>query len=182
MTKQDQNQADFLTEEGTSLYQAKKYLQAADCFSRAAEEHDASGESLLAAEMRNNQSVSLLMAKKPRLALEAVVGTSTLFREAGKLTETGMALANEATALKELGDKEKALEIFTQAAECFQSANQEDLYLQTMQSVSGLKFQSRNMIGALFSMQEGLERLEKPTWRQKLLKNLLKIPDNLLNK
>ena len=132
--------------------------------------------------MRNNQCVSLLLAKKPRLAIEAVQGTSALFLEAGQITNAGMALANEATALKELGEKESAIELFTQAAELFRSVDEEDLYLQTMQSVSGIKLKSRNLIGAIFSMQEGIDGIEKPTWRQKLLRNLLKIPDNLLNK
>jgi hypothetical protein len=132
--------------------------------------------------MRNNQCVSLLLARKPRLAIEAVQGTNALFLDAGQMTKAGMALANEATALKDLGDKESALERFTQAAEVFRSADEEDLYLQTMQSVSGLKLKSRNLVGAVFAMQKGIDGIEKPTWRQKLLKNLLKIPDNLLNK
>lgn len=182
MTKQDQNQADFLTNEGKSLYQAKKYLPAAESFSKAAAGYDGLGNILMAAEMRNNQCVSLLLAKKPRLALEAVQGTSALFLEAGQITKAGMALANEAIALKDLGEKESAIARFTQAAELFRSVDEEDLYLQTMQSVSGLKLKSRNLIGAVFSMQQGIDGVEKPTWRQKLLRSLLKIPDNLLNK
>lgn len=182
MTTQDQNQADLLAEEGKSLYQSKKYLPAADSFSRAAEKYDSSGKTLLGAEMRNNQCVSLLLAKKPRQAMEAVIGTSQLFLEADQKIKAGMALANEATALRDLGEKESALDKFTQAGELFRSEGEEELYLQTMQSVSGLKLQTRNVIGALFSMQNGLEGVDKPNWRQKLLKNLLKIPDNLLNK
>ena len=182
MTKQDQDQVDFLTEEGKSLYQAKKYLPAAEAFSQAAEAYDVLGKTLLAVEMRNNQCVSLLLAKKPQKALEVVQGTSSLFIEAGKIKEAGMALANEATALKDLGENELALEAFTRAGDLFQSGGEEDLYLQTMQSVSGLKLRSRNLTGALFSMQKGLEGIEKPTWRQKLLKKLMDIPDNLLNK
>ena len=182
MKKQGQDQADFLAEEGKSLYQAKRYLPAAESFSKAATEYDALGDVLLGAEMRNNQCVSLLLAKKPRQAVEAVQGTSALFLEAGQMKKAGMALANEATALQDLGEKKSALELFTQAAELFQAANEEDLYLQAMQSVSGLKLKSRNLVGAIFSMQKGIDGVEKPTWKQKLLKNLLKIPDNLLNK
>jgi tetratricopeptide (TPR) repeat protein len=182
MTKQDQTQADFLAEEGKSLYQAKKYLPAADSFSQSAAAYDASGYPLLGAEMRNNQCVSLLLAKKPRQAVEVVQGTGELFIKAGQITKAGMALANEATALKDLGDNESALETFTRAGDLFLSVDEEDLYLQTMQSVSSLKMKSRNVLGALFSMQKGLEGIEKPTWKQKLLKNLLKVPDKLLNK
>lgn len=182
MANQDQTQADFLVEEGKSLYQAKKYLKAAESFSQASEVYDTEDKSLLAAEMRNNQCVSLLMAKKPNQALDAVQGTSTIFIEAGQMKEAGMALANEATALKDLGEKESALEAFTKAGEIFLSLDEDELYMQTVQSISSLKFQSRNLTGAVFSMQKGLEGVEKPTWRQKLLKRLIKIPDNLLNK
>ena len=89
MTKQDQNQADFLADEGKSLYQAKKYLPAAESFSKAAAGYDELGNPLLGAEMRNNQCVSLLLAKKPRLAIEAVQGTSALFLEAGQIENAG---------------------------------------------------------------------------------------------
>ena len=56
------------------------------------------------------------------------------------------------------------------------------MYLQTKQSISALKMKTRNVIGALFSMQEGLDELEKPNLRQRLLRSLLKIPQNLINK
>ena len=182
MTKQDRDQADFLANEGKSLYQAKKYLPAAENFARAAEIYDAAGDTLLGAEMRNNQCVSLLLGKKPQQALDAVQGTSELFKADGQMTTAGMALANEASARKDLGETEPAIDLFTQAADIFQAAGEDQLYLETMQSVSGLKMKSRNLTGALFAMQKGLEGVQKPTLRQRLLKNLLNIPDKLLNK
>jgi tetratricopeptide (TPR) repeat protein len=181
MTKQDHDQADFLANEGKSLYQAKKFLPAAETFARAAEAFNGAGDSLLSAEMRNNQCVSLLLAKKPEQALSAVLGTSELFIEAGQLTKGGMALANEATARKDLGETDRAIDLFLQAADIFQDAGKEQLYLETMQSVSGLKMKARNLSGALFSMKKGLDGIEKPTWKQRLLKSLLNIPDKLLN-
>jgi hypothetical protein len=93
-----------------------------------------------------------------------------------------MALANQATALKDLGEVDAALETFTNAGDLFRSVDEDDLYLQTMQTVSSIKLKSKDVIGALFSMQRGLEGVEKLTWKQKLLKNLLKVPDKLLNK
>lgn len=182
MTKKDQDQADFLASEGKSLYQAKKFLPAAENFARAAEIYNAGGDILQGAEMRNNQCVSLLLAKEPHQALDVVQGTSELFIEAGQMIPAGMALANEASARKDVGETDSAIDLFTQAADIFQDAGEDQLYLETMQSVSGLKMKSRNLSGALFSMQKGLEGIEKPTLRQRLLKNLLKIPDKLLNK
>jgi len=182
MTEPQIDQAASSAEEGKSFYGEKKYLQAAEAFCRAAEGYSDGGDSLLAAEMYNNQCVALLLAKKPRQALEAVQGTSETFLEAGEVVKAGMALANQATALKDLGEKEEAGRYFSVAAEKFQAAGEQDLYLQTMQSISSLKMKNRNIMGALFSMQSGLEALEKPTWRQKLLKRLLNLPNQFLGK
>ena len=63
MSRDEQKPVDFLVSEGKSLYQAKKYLSAAESFLKAADGYEALNEPLLAAEMRNNQCVSLLQAK-----------------------------------------------------------------------------------------------------------------------
>ena len=177
-----ENKTTLLEDGAKDLYQAGKFQQAADGFSQAAAFYLDKGEKLLAAEMRNNQSVALLKSKKPRLALEAVQGTDQVFQEAGDLLKQGMALANQATALQEMGEKQRAIDDFNRAAEIFKQNGEKEMYLQTKQSISALKMKTRNVIGALFSMQEGLDELEKPNLRQKLLRSLLKIPQNLFNK
>ena len=169
-------------ESAKDLYQAGKFQQAADGYSQAAAFYLEKGEKLFAAEMRNNQSVALLKAKKPNLALDAVMGTDLVFQDAGDLLKQGMALANQATALQEMGQKQKAIDDFNRAAEIFKQIGEKEMYLQTKQSVSALKMKTRNVIGALYSMQEGLDELEKPNLRQRLLRSLLRIPQNLINK
>ena len=177
-----ENKTTLLEDGAKDLYQAGKFQQAADGFSQAAAFYLDKGEKLLAAEMRNNQSVAHLKSKKPHLALEAVQGTDQVFQQAGDLLKQGMALANQATALQEMGEKQKAIDDFNRAAEIFKQNGEKEMYLQTKQSVSALKMKTRNVIGALFSMQEGLDELEKPNLRQKLLRSLLRIPQNLINK
>lgn len=172
----------LIEEDAKGFYRAGKFEQAAEGFSQAAAFYLEKDDNLLAAEMRNNQSVALLKAKMPQLALNAVRGTDEVFLEAGDFIKQGMALANQATALKDLGEKEKAIDIFCIAAEIFKSNGEEEMYLQTQQSISALKLKTRNVIGALFSMQEGLEELEKPSLRQKFLRSLLKIPQKLIGK
>jgi len=93
-----------------------------------------------------------------------------------------MALANEATAHKELGSTDLAIERYSQAAEIFMELGEDILLLQTSQSLSSLKLKSQNIPGALFSMQKGLEGIKKPNLRQRLLLNLLKIPNRLIGK
>lgn len=168
--------------EGKEFYSEKKYSLAAEAFSLAAQDYSNQGELSLAAEMRNNQCVSLLMAKKPKKALEAVSGTADIFEEEGDLLNQGMALANQATALKDLGDNQQAIERFILAAAIFDDINEPELHLQIQQSISALKFKTRNITGALFSMQEGLEGLETLSIRQRILLRLLRIPQNMLEK
>ena len=167
-------------EEGKNFFAGKKYLQSAAAFSQAAVDFQQKGLDLLAAEMRNNQCVALLKANKPSEALDIVRGTDLIFLEEGETLKQAMALANEATALKELGINQQAIERFSQAAAIFDQLNEKEMHLQTMQSLSGLKLKTRNIPGALFSLQQGLEGLEKPNLRQKLLLKLLRIPQDMI--
>lgn len=169
-------------EDAKAFYKAGKFEQAAQGFSEAADFYFDNKDNLLAAEMKNNQSVALLKAKKPHDALNAVLGTDQTFQGAGDFLKQGMALANEATALQDLGEKQKAIDQFNRAAEIFKNSGEKGMYLQTKQSISALKLKTRNLPGALISMQEGLDELEKPNLRQKFLRTLLRIPQNLIDK
>ena len=181
MTENKNTPASF-EEEAKAFYKAGKFKQAAEGFSQAAAFYLEKEENLLFAEMRNNQSVALLKAKKPHDALDAVLGTDQTFQEAGDSLKQGMALANQATALQALGERQKAIDDFNRAAEIFKASGEKEMYLQTKQSISALKLKTRNLTGALFSMQEGLDELEKPNLRQKLLRSLLRIPQKLIEK
>ena len=75
---ENKNKPALLEEEAKDLYRAGKFQQAAECFSQAAAFYLDQGEDLLAAEMSNNQSVALLKAKKPQMALDAVQGLSLI--------------------------------------------------------------------------------------------------------
>ncbi|MCD4801580.1 MAG: hypothetical protein K8R16_01425 [Anaerolineales bacterium] len=182
MIDQNHGEASLQEEEGKELYTAGKFRQASTVFSQAAELYLNQGQEQLSAEMRNNQCVALLRAKQPREALAAVKGTALIFKEAGDQQKQAMAFANEATALKDLGQKSEAIDKFTLAADLFAQLNEGAMHLEVMQSISALKMKSRNLIGAVFSMQDGLEQVEKLSLRQKLLIKLLKIPQNLLEK
>jgi len=182
MTEKPPSNNSQLVKEAKDLYQARKYQQAADSFSRAAAVYIELEETSLAAEMKNNQCVALLQAKQPQFALEAVRGTSEVFDRSGDRLKMAIALANEATAMKELGNIDLAIGKFTGALEIFNEIGETDLLVQTSQSLSSLKLKSRNIPGALFSIQKGLEGLNKPNLRQKILLNLLKIPNKFLER
>ena len=176
------NQPAQSEEEGKTLFRAGKFLQAAKAFSMAASFYLEHGKNSQAAEMRNNQAVALLKGKDPQGALEAVQGTHETFLAGGQELNAAMALANQATALEDLGEADEAIKLFNEAAAFFKELAEQEMYLQTMQSISRIKFRQRNIPGALVSMQDGLDELDKPTLRQKLLRNLLKLPQNYLER
>jgi tetratricopeptide (TPR) repeat protein len=182
MTDKTSKEAASLVDEGKSLFRDKHYQQAGEVFSRAADRYQQAELPALAAEALNNQAVALLMAGKPRRAEEVLQGTAETFRKAGDTLKQGMALANQGAVRKDLGDRQGAVDFFTQAAAIFQEAGEGEMHLETMQSVSSLKLRSGDLTGALFAMQTGLASVEKPSWRQKLLRSFLQIPNKLLNR
>lgn len=166
--------------DGKRAYQAKEYDKAARAFEGAAEGFFVAGDQLTAAEMRNNQAVALLQDDRPKEALKALEGTEDIFSEAGDKQRQAMALGNRASTLEELGELEKALTTYQESAKIFQEISAQEEYAQIMQFISGIKLRLKNPMGALASMQNGLDNVERPNLKQRLVKRLLKMPNNFL--
>jgi tetratricopeptide (TPR) repeat protein len=98
-----------LVEDGKTAFQAKQWQRAADSFRAAAQAYAGAGDDLNCAEMKNNLSVTLLQAGRAGEALEAALGTETVFGKANDLKRQGMALGNQAAALEALKRPEEAL-------------------------------------------------------------------------
>ena len=128
--------------------------------------------------MSNYQAVALIQAGHPNQALQAVEGTDDTFAQAGDLKRQAMALGNQASALEDLGELQTALATYTRSAGIFQQIGAQEEYAQVMKSISTLKLRQRNPLGALASLQDGLETLERPNAKQRLVSRLLKIPFN----
>ncbi len=165
-------------QDGQRAYQAGEYEKAARSFAGAAGGFQVAGDALEAAEMRNNQAVALIQAGSAEQALQAVEGTEAIFAQADDPHRQAMAIGNRASALEELGELQTALATYTRSAEIFQEIGAQEEYAQIMKSISALKLRQRNPLGALASMGDGLEAFERPTWKQRLVKRLLKIPFN----
>ena len=174
-----ENNPQKLAAAGKKLYAEGSYQQAADAFGAAAEGYARAENPLQAAEMANNRCVALLQIQQGEQALEAVRGTDRVFGEAGDVKRQAIALANLGTALKEVGEKEKALEHFQRSAELFSEIGEDELQVQVTQSASALQLKGRDPLGALASMRRGLGELEKPSLVQRWLKKLLDIPFKL---
>jgi tetratricopeptide (TPR) repeat protein len=154
-------------------YQAGDFLAAATSFSQAADSYSQAKDSLQSAEMRNNQSVALLRAKRPAEALEAARGTEAVFSAAGEARREGMAYANQASALEALHRSSEAIEYYRKAGEALEKAGEKQLRVHVMQLLSALYLRKFKFFDAIATLQSGLAGVEDLTPMQRLMKKFL---------
>jgi len=171
-----------LTAEGQRLYEAGDYMAAAQSFKAASHGYRQVGDLTAAAEMMNNCSVALLKAGEAEQALEAVTNTVGIFEEAGEIKQEAMALGNRASALEELGRLEEAVVDYKRSADLLNQINEEQLRLQVMQSLSALNLRRGKAVEALINMKSGVDDLERPKPKQRLLKRLLELPFKMMKR
>ena len=160
-------------ERAESLYRAGEYRQAAQAFAGAAESCSAAGETLMGAELKNDQSVALLRAGNAREALEAAEGTERVFAAAGDARREGIAYANQAAAQQALHHAGPATVLFEKSGALLEAAGEGELHLEVMQSLSVLYLRQGKLLKAVIALQSGLAGVKNPTPRQKFMKALL---------
>ncbi len=155
------------------IYESGDFLAASQAFAEAAASFAEAGDKLMTAEMKNNQSVTLLRAKQLQAALEAVAGTETVFAEAGDFRRLGMAQANRASALEALKRYPDAIAAYKEAGEVLEKAGEDQLRVQVMQLLSALYLRRWKFLDAVITLQSGLAGVKNPTPKQRLMKKLL---------
>jgi tetratricopeptide (TPR) repeat protein len=167
---------------GTKAYTSGDYLAAAQNFEAASKGYAAQGDELNAAEMANNLSVALLQAGEAQASLDATLGTPAIFEAANDALRQAMALGNAGAALDALDQIEEAEEAYKHSLELFDEVGEQDLRANVLQSLSKLQLRSGRQLEALATMQAGMENIERPNLRQRMLKKLLKTPFKFLNR
>jgi tetratricopeptide (TPR) repeat protein len=125
--------------------------------------------------MKNNLSVALLQAGKPREALEAALGTDQVFAEANDLKRQAMALGNQAAALEALKRYDEAIVCYEKSASLFSQADEGDMQAMVMKSAAALKLKSGKITDSAFKMMGALEAKQKPTLFERILKFLIRM-------
>jgi tetratricopeptide (TPR) repeat protein len=178
----DTKKPEQFSNEGKKAYQRNDYPEAARLYMLAAEAYDLAGDKINAAEMRNNSSVSSLKAGDASAALAAVDGTAAVFAEKGDIRRQGIATGNYAAALEELGRHDEAMVAYEEAADLFYSIGENDLRVHSMQALSAVQLQTGRRLQALASMKAGLDDIQHPNPKQRLLQKLLDIPFHILGR
>jgi tetratricopeptide (TPR) repeat protein len=173
---------DELPEQGKLAYQAGHYQAAADLFFKAEQAYKLAEKLPQAAEMANNRSVALLQAGDARSALAACQGTDTVFASAGDIQREGLALGNQAAALKELGQKKESLKLFRLSAARLEQAGDKENLAVVHKTIASLEMETGDNLGAMSSMLDALQSTEKLTWREKFMRWLFSLVSRLLPK
>jgi tetratricopeptide (TPR) repeat protein len=162
-----------LTDKAKKAYSTKKFKEASDLFGQAADQYTLNGDSLMAAEMKNNQSVALLQNGNAQASYDSVIGTDEVFAEQGDKKRQGMALANQASALESLKRKKEAIELYERSARLLADAGEIDLRADVMRSISAIQVGQGKFVDAVMSMQDGVIEVKEPSLKQRIMKKLL---------
>jgi tetratricopeptide (TPR) repeat protein len=162
-----------MADQAKQTYQTGEYLQAAQEFAEAASLFAGAGDALMSAEMKNNQSVALLLTGEAQAALDAVAGTEQVFAGSEDFRRQGMALANQASALQALKQPKDAMDCFQKAAATLEKAGEGDLRADVMQQLSMLHLRRFKFYDAILTLQSGLAGVKNPSLKQRLMKKIL---------
>lgn len=171
-----------LARQAESAFQSRQFARAAELFNEAAEACRAAGDLLGAAEMNSNRSVALLQAGDAREALQAAQGLERVFELAGDVRRQALALGNEAAALDALNQNQAALEKYQQCAELLKQAGDQESRAVVLKSISQLQLRTGHHLEALASMDAAIDNRKRPSLTERVLKKLLKIPFDMLNR
>lgn len=171
----DQPNTMTLAEKGKIEYENGNYSAAADLFLQAAQACAAMQDELNAAEMKNNQSVSLLKAGKAKDALRATEGTEQIFADAGDLRRQAIAVGNRAAALEGLKKWNEALAEYDRAASIFEQAGAGDMHSVVRKAAANLNLKRGRFTDSQLDIYDSLRLVEKPTLTQRIMKFLIRI-------
>ncbi len=169
-----------LADEGQKLYTLGEYLSAAEAFRAAADGFTKAGEESRSAEMANNSSVAYLKAGDASAALQAARGTDEIFSRLGDVRRQALALGNQAAACEKLNQVDEALRLYRQSAERLEMAGEMELRAYVYQAISEILLRKGQYLEAYANMRAGVNALEKPGLKQKLLKTLMDLPFKFL--
>ena len=167
---------------GKAAFERGEFEAAANAFQAAADGFELAEDPLNAAEMKNNCSVALLQDGNAQGALAAVQGTAAIFADSQAVREQALALGNEAAALQTLGKIEEAEALYRESADLLAETGDDELRASVFRSISELQLKQGRHLEAVASMHTGLDGLEKPKPRQRLVRRLLEMPFKFLNR
>jgi tetratricopeptide (TPR) repeat protein len=123
--------------------------------------------------MKNNASVSWLMAGDAQQALEAAKDTHLVFEAQQDDKQAGMAYGNQAAAYEALHEFETSLSYYQKASEKLLICGEKEYRAVVLKQISQLQLKTGEHLQALASMNTALDSTPKLSGKEKFLKKFL---------
>jgi tetratricopeptide (TPR) repeat protein len=181
MTPSSSSPQDLL-KQAQLAYEAENFQKAAQLFLEAADGFRINNDAVNAAECDNNRSVALLRAGDPSGALKAASGTEQIFAQANDRRRQAMALGNQAAALEEMKEYQKALELYQQSSDLLKELGDGELRSYVLKRISALQIHLGKRLESMATMDAALHTKPKLTLKENFMKFLFDILFKLLNR
>lgn len=168
--------------QGLNAFNDGRFEESVCHFTSAHQAYLTQGDQGKAAQMANNLCVAYLKIDKNGEALEAVQGTPQVFLEHDDRVRAAQAYGNLASALEASGDIVGADENYRLAAKLFDQEGESEQYAYTLQALSRLQIRQGQPVKAVATMQDSLDAIPKPGFRDRILRRLLRFPFRFLNR
>jgi tetratricopeptide (TPR) repeat protein len=103
-----------------------------------------------------------------------------VFQQINDDSRTAQVLGNMARVYAKMGNTEQAITYYREASALFNELGDEENYGQTVLAIADLQMRSGNIMQAGAMFEVGLDYVEKPNARQRVLKRLLGVPYRML--
>lgn len=169
-----------LAKQAAAAYGSDDYAKAVILYKNASQLYKDAGDELMAAEMDNNLSVTLLKMKDAEAALQAAAGTDLLFEEAGDVNRQAIAIANQAAAMEALDQLDEALKHYQLASDLLKQSGNKQMRSYVLQAISALQLRTGKQLQAMASMDAALDNKGKLSLKERLLRKLLNTQKKLM--
>lgn len=166
------SKAEELKEQGIRLFRERDYEAASRLFLQAADEYKTENRPDMAAEMKTNIGLVHRSLGEYQQALDVMQEALVTFQESEDALRCAQVLGNMGGVYVALGDKEQAYNCYRQAADIFDELGEKKLYGETMLAIGDLQMRDGKLMDGATTYRSGLEFLEKPSARQKVLRGL----------
>ncbi len=171
--------ADELKDRGIAEYMRGDYELAAETFREAATQYEDDGVADMVAEMQVNLGLALHSLDRYDEALEQMNMAHAVFVQMNDTHRTAQVLGNMARVYARLGNTEQAITNYREAAAIFMELGDEENYGQTILAIADLQLRSGQIMKAATTFEIGLDYVQQPNARQKLMKKLLGLRNKL---
>lgn len=167
--------ADELKDKGVQQFTQHDYEQAAETFRQAAAAYEDAGTGDMVGEMQVNLGLALHMLGEHEQALEQMNMAQAVFRQINDQKRLAQTLGNMARVYAKLGNTEQAITNYREASATFIELGDEDAYGETVMAIADLQFKSGQLMKAAATYEAGLDYINKPNARQKIMKQLISV-------